>query len=444
MSVFTGEPQLLEFSLEDLREAWPGLDPEEKLRKIRVLGRARVEELFLGLDVKQQAEFLLLIPEQERRAWIRQMEPDDLADVLQELDLHDRASLLSNLDELSRKEVVALLAYEEDVAGGLMSPRFARVRPDMRIDEAILYLRRQAEGQVETIYYAYVLDREQKLMGIVSFRELFVAKSDQKVSDIMHHDIVTVQEDTDQETLSQLFAKYDLMAIPVLDREGRIKGIVTVDDIVHVVKEEATEDIHRLGGTEALDEPYLHTSFFSLLRKRAGWLTILFVGEMFTAQAMGHYEHEIARAVVLSLFIPMIISSGGNSGSQASTLVTRAMALGEIKLRDWWRVMGREILMGLSLGAILGTIGLLRIIWWPARETLYGPHYKLIALSVSFSLVGIVLWGSLAGSMLPFAFKRLGLDPATASAPFVATLVDVTGLIIYFTVAQFVLAGTVL
>jgi magnesium transporter len=325
-----------------------------------------------------------------------------------------------------------------------MSPRFARVRPDMTADEAISYLHKQARERVETIYYVYVLDAQQRLVGVVSFRQLFEAPGSMKVRDLMQTEVVTVSEQMDQEDVGLLFAKHSLLAIPVVDADGHMKGVVTVDDIVDVVQEEATEDIQKIGGMEALDEPYLDIGLFRMIRKRAGWLSALFVSETLTATAMGYYEHEIARAVVLALFIPLIISSGGNSGSQASTLVVRAMALGEVRLRDWWRVIRREFAAGLALGSILGMIGLLRILLWPTRAALYGEHYVLVAITVACSLVGVVLWGTISGSMLPLIMRRLGFDPASASAPFVATLVDVTGLVIYFTVASVILHGTLL
>jgi magnesium transporter len=260
----------------------------------------------------------------------------------------------------------------------------------------------------------------------------------------MRTDMVTASEQMDQEAVSLLFAQHDLMAVPVVDAEGRMRGIVTVDDIVDVVQEEATEDIQKIGGTEALDSPYLQIGFARMLRKRAGWLAALFLGEMLTATAMGYYENEIARAVVLALFIPLIISSGGNSGSQASTLVIRAMALGEVRLRDWWRVIRRELAVGLALGTTLGVIGLLRVLLWQALFRVYGEHFLLIGLTVACSLVGVVLYGTVAGSMLPFLLRRLGFDPASASAPFVATLVDVSGIVIYFTVASLILRGILL
>ena len=325
-----------------------------------------------------------------------------------------------------------------------MNPRFARVRPEMTADEAIGYLKRQSRRQVEIIYYAYVLDGAQLLEGVVSFRDLFRAQGDARVRDLMTTDLVTIDEETDQEEASRRLAKHDLLALPVLDAQGHMKGIVTFDDIADVVEEEATEDIQKLGGSEALDEPYLAIGFLKMLKKRAGWLSALFLGEMLTATAMSHYEREIARAVLLAIFVPLIISSGGNSGSQASTLVVRALALGEVRLRDWFRVIRREAAAGLSLGAILGSIGLARILLWQRLFHLYGTHYLLVGLTVALSLVGVVLWGTLAGSTLPFILRRLGFDPASASAPFVATVVDVTGLVIYFTVAYLVLRGTLL
>jgi magnesium transporter len=367
---------------------------------------------------------------------MRMLPPDDAADVVQHAPIAEREPLLALLDDPTRKEVNALLAYAEDEAGGLMSTRYARVRPEMTVDEAIAYLRRQARGKLETLYYVYVLDEQQRLLGVVSFRELFASQPATRVRDVMHREVIRVRADQDQESVSRVFAENDLFAIPVVDAEDRVQGIVTVDDIVDVVQEEATEDIQKLGGMEALDAPYLTVDLAKMVKKRAGWLSALFLGEMLTASAMAYFEDEIARAVVLALFVPLIISSGGNSGSQATTLVIRAMALGELRLRDWWRVARREIAAGLTLGAVLGTIGFLRIVIWQAVKPLYGPHYLLVATTVAGSLLGVVTFGTVAGSLLPFVLRKLGFDPASASAPFVATLVDVTGLVIYFTVAS--------
>ena len=375
---------------------------------------------------------------------MRLLPPDDAADVVQASDAELRDGLLALLDEATRKEVVALLAYEEDEAGGLMDPRFARVRPDMSVDEAISYLRKQAREYVGTLRYLYVLDDQQRLLGVVALRSIFSASPETRVRDVMRTDVVTATEDMDQEALSRLFSQHGINAIPVVDPAGRMKGIVTVDDIVEVVQEEATEDIQKLGGMEALDAPYMAVGFLAMVRKRGTWLSALFLGEMLTATAMGYFQDEIARAVVLALFVPLIISSGGNSGSQATTLVIRAMALGEVTLRDWWRVVRRELAAGLALGAMLGVIGMLRIVVWQAFSPIYGPHFMLIAWTVGLSLVGVVTFGTLAGSLLPFLLRRLRLDPASASAPFVATLVDVTGLVIYFTVASTILRGHLL
>jgi magnesium transporter len=278
----------------------------------------------------------------------------------------------------------------------------------------------------------------------MSLRQLFSSPGDKKVSEVMNTDLITVSEDTDQETTGQLLSRHDLIAIPVLDAEGRMKGIVTFDDIVDVVEQEATEDIQKMGGSEALEAPYLQVGLLDMVKKRAGWLSVLFLGELLTATAMGYYEEEIARAVVLAVFIPLIISSGGNSGSQATTLIIRALALSEVRLRDWFRVFRRELLSGLCLGGILGVLGFLRVMAGEAVFGTYGGHAVAIGLTVACSLLGVVLLGTLAGSSLPFLFRRLGFDPASASAPFVATLVDVTGLVIYFSVANLLLRGSVL
>ena len=428
----------------ELQEAWQVLSPDARVEGLRVLPHAEAEDFLLALPARDQAELILSTSAHERRSWMRLMPPDDAADVIQEAPEEERDNLLALLDDPTRKEVAALLAYAEDDAGGLMSPRFARLRPDMRADEAISYLRRQTREGLETIYYVFVLDAGQHLLGVVSFRDLFSAAPDQRVRDIMSKDVVTAREDMDQEELSRLFAQHNFLAIPVVDAEGRVKGIVTVDDIVDVVQEEATEDIQKLGGMQALEAPYLDASFWHMVRKRGGWLSMLLVGEMLTASAMTFFEDEIARAVVLALFVPLIISSGGNSGSQASTLVVRAMALGQLRLRDWWRVVRRELTAGIVLGTMLATIGFVRIELWQAAFHLYGEHHLAIAMTVAASLLGVVTFGTLAGAMLPLVLQRLRLDPASASAPLVATLVDVTGIAIYFTLASVILAGKLL
>ncbi len=428
-------------TVEELSELWPLLSREDRTEGFFLLPREESEEFFLSLSSADQAHLLLAIAPVQRRSWIRLLPPDDAADLLQCIEGPEREALPALLDDQTRHEVNALLAYREDEAGGLMSPRFARARPDMTVDEALTYLRRQSrESPLETIYLAYVLDKEQRLLGVVSLRDLFNAQPTQRVQEIMERDVVTVSESMDQEGVSRIFSEHDLIALPVVDDEGRMKGIVTVDDIVDVVQEEATEDIHKAGGMSALEAPYLRVGIFELIKKRGGWLAVLFLGEMLTATAMAFYENAIAKAVVLAMFIPLIISSGGNSGSQASTLIIRAMALGEVRLRDWFLVMRRELAAGLGLGVLLATIGAARIILWQVVANTYGEHYLLVAATVAVSLLGVVLFGTLAGSMLPFLLRRLGLDPASASAPFVATMVDVTGLVIYFSAASLIMA----
>jgi magnesium transporter len=436
-----------QLGIDEIRDAWPLLDLEERGDGLRVLPREDAEEYFISLSSRDQADLLLHFRPGQRRQWMRLLEPDDVADVIQQAGEANRTVLLALLDDPTRKEVLALLAYAEDEAGGLMSTRYARLRPEMSADEALLYLRRQARAKLETIYVAYVLDPAQRLLGVVSFRDLFAADPKITVAEIMETDIIRVTDEMNQETVSRYFAEHDLNVIPVVDKDGKMKGIVTVDDIVDVVQEEATEDAQKFGGMEALDMPYLASSRGEMIKKRARWLTILLIGEMFTATALGFFQKELDKAIVLSLFLPLIISSGGNSGSQASTLVIRAMALGEVRIADWLRVFRREIQMGVVLGAILGSVAAIRVMVWGAAGAYSGSagqHFVLVGLTVAASLVGCVLWGTLMGAMLPFALRRLKADPASASAPLVATLVDVSGIVIYFTIASLILTGSVI
>lgn len=432
------------FTPSELYEAWPVLSLEERVEGFEFLRRDDADDFFLQLSARDRAELLMALPVGERRLWLRMLAPDDAADVIQEAPVEERENILSLLDDAMRREVKGLLDYAEDEAGGLMNTRYSRLRTDMTVDEAISYLRRDARAREKTVYYVFVVDAQEHLLGVVSFRDLLVSPGEKLVQDVMRTEVISAPEDLDQEALSKLFMRHHLLMMPIVDQEGRIKGVVNLNDIVDVVQEEATEDIQKIGGVETLDAPYLQIPLLRMIRKRAGWLAALFLGEMLTATAMGQFEAEIARAVVLALFVPLIISSGGNSGSQATTLVIRAMALGEIRLRDWFRVIRRELVTGLGLGLILASIGLARILVWQMLFNSYGEHYIAVALTVAFSLVGVVLWGSLTGSILPFILRALGFDPASASAPFVATLVDVTGLVIYFTVAAVVMRGTLL
>lgn len=438
------EQAALNISRSDLREMWSELSPEEQVDNFKKLSALDAAKFFADLETHDQARIILSLPLKERRLWLRSLDPDDAADLIQKTKSEEKQILIDMLDTSTRSEVIALLTYAEDEAGGVMNPRYCHVKPDMTVSEAIIYFRKQARTQQETIYYIYVLDHEQHLVGTISMRELLLSAPSRLIQDVMRPHPITIAEDLDQEEIGRLLKENSLLALPVVDKEERMKGVVTVNDVVDVVQEEATEDIQKMGGSESLDAPYLQISIPQMIKKRVGWLTILFVGEMITANTMQYYESEIAKAVVLALFLPLIISSGGNAGSQASTLVIRAMSLGEVRIRDWLRVIKREFIIGSALGLTLAIIGLLRVIFWPSASAIYGPYFFTIGLTVSISIAGIVLWGALVGSFLPFILKRIGWDPASASAPFVATLVDVTGLIIYFTVASIFLHGRLL
>jgi len=371
------------------------------------------------------------------------MTPDDRTALLQELPGAICRELIDLLTLEERRTANQLLGYPEGSVGRRMTPDYVRIEERWTVGQVMEHLRRIGNDS-ETLNILYITDAEGKLLDDVRLRQLVLAPTEKRVAELMDRHFVALQATEDQEEAVNAFQRYDRVALPVVDRQGILLGIVTVDDVLEVAAREATEDIHKLGGLEALDAPYFETGLLRLVRKRALWLSALFLGEMLTATAMGHFEAEIAHAVVLALFIPLVISSGGNSGSQAATLIIRALALGEVRLRDWWRVMHREIVSGFLLGAILGAIGFLRIVIAAQFTSIYGPHWLRVAVTVAAALIGVVLWGTLAGSMLPFLLKRLGRDPAVSSAPFVATLVDVTGLVIYFSVALLILRGTLL
>lgn len=378
-------------------------------------------------------------------ALIEAMSADEQADLFGEMAESERRRLTAALDPATRAALRMLLRYPEHTAGGIMTTELVSVRPTATVQEVLDHLEEVGPSK-ETIYAIYVVDTDGRLLNVVSLRELIQADPAAAVGVVAdRRKPLSVDPMTDREEVARQISKYNLLAMPVVDEGGRILGIVTVDDVIDVLVTELTEDVQKFGGMEALDESYTEIGFFSMVRKRAGWLSALFLSEMLTATAMGHFEGEISKAVVLALFIPLIISSGGNSGSQATSLIIRAMALREVTLRDWWRVAGREIRAGLALGVVLGIIGFLRISVWQSLGWYdYGTHHVLVALTVATALVGIVTWGSLAGSMLPFIMRALGFDPASASAPFVATLVDVTGIIIYFNVALVIMRGTLL
>ena len=413
---------------------------------VSMLPVARVVDLFDNPFMRRRAAILEHLEPDRAAEILSGLSADERTDIVQRMGHHPRHLVVPKLAPELRRELEGLLQYPPHTAGGIMTTEFVRLHPGMKVGDALKHIRAVA-SEKESIYACYVMETESgRLLGAVSLRDLVMADLQTPVTDVMRRKPVTVEALDDQEDVAKKIAKYNLLAVPVLEKDGDVVGFVTVDDVIDVMTEEGTEDILRLGAIEpgALDKPYMQMALPVMIRKRAGWLVILFLGEMLTATAMGFFEKEIARAVVLALFVPLIISSGGNSGAQASTLVIRALALGEVTLRDWWRVMRREVFSGLGLGLILGTIGFLRISVWSLFSNLYGPHWPLVALTVGVALVGIVLWGTLAGSMLPFVLRRLGFDPATSSAPFLATLVDVTGLVIYFTVAVVILRGTLL
>ncbi len=406
----------------------------------------RAVEVLDQSEFTAAAEALELLPEARAAALLSGMSADRAADVFQEFDEEIRQRLSGRVDRQTRSDLKKLLAYPEHSAGSIMTTEFVSVPSNWSVQQTLDHIRR-VERSRETVYAIYVLDAAtRKLVRAVSLRRLISGDPAAPAESVVPaHKPITVTPEIDREEVARLITKYDLLAVPVVDEEERIIGIVTFDDVIDAMIEETTEDVQKLGGMEALDEPYNEIGFFAMIKKRAGWLSILLLGEMLTASAMQHYEGELEKAIVLTLFIPLIMSSGGNSGSQATSLIIRALALRELSLKDWWRVALRELPSGLVLGSILGAIGIARIaIWQLAGLYDYGPHWALIAATVGATLVGIVTFGSLMGSMLPFALKRLGFDPASASAPLVATLVDVTGLLIYFGIAAFILRGTLL
>jgi magnesium transporter len=427
----------------DSAELIAELPMDERAVVFRLLPQRLSAETFEHLDQPTQHNLLRALARAEVVAILNDMHPDDRTAFLESLPGQVVRELISQLTPPERDVARSLLGYPEASVGRLMTPDYVTVHPEWTVEQVLLAIREHGRDS-ETLNVLYVVDEKGVLQGDLRIREILLAQPDAVVSSLMNERFAALRPGEDQETAVGLFRKYGRVALPVEDEQGVLVGIVTIDDVLHVAEAEHTEDLQRFGGMESLEEPYGAVPLFTMVRKRAGWLVILFLSEMLTATAMGFFESEIARAVVLALFVPLIISSGGNSGSQAATLVIRALALGELTPGAWWRVMRREVLSGLALGLILGSIGFLRIAVWSAFGHIYGEHWALVGLTVGVSLVGVVLWGTLTGSMLPLLLRRWGADPATSSAPFVATLVDVTGLIIYFGVASLVLAGTVL
>jgi magnesium transporter len=427
----------------DIAELISELSSEEQVLVFRLLPQSLATDVFEYLEIDAQTHLLHAMGQEETVKLINEMSADDRTALFEELPGTVVTQLLRLLSPDERTVAQTLLNYPEESVGRLMTPEFIAVKEWWTVQQVLDYVREHGEDS-ETLNVIYITDEHDRLIDDVRIREFLLRPLDTRVADIRDKSFVALHVTDDKSAAVDAFKKYDRNTLPVVNSDERLVGIVTVDDVIDVIEEEATEDIQKMGGTQALDEPYLDTPLVAMIRKRAGWLSVLFVGEMLTASAMQVFEDEIAKAVILAVFVPLIISSGGNSGSQASTLIIRAMSLGEVALADWWRVMRKEIFSGLVLGVILGTLGFIRIAVWSAFSNVYGPHALLVGCTVGVSLVGVVLWGALAGSMLPLILGRCGADPAASSGPFVATLVDVTGLLIYFSVALVVLKGTVL
>lgn len=429
----------------DIAEALNLLDPRVAGRVLSSLPFDLAVRVWEQPELDRRAALFLDLPTEKAVPLIRAGSPDQQADLFRELPPADRSRLLALIDPPVRTTLEQLLVYRPDTAGGLMTTDYASVPSSWTASQAMEHIRRAGRAR-QPVYAIYVLDPDQRLIRVVSLRELLSAEPGTPITDVgERRHMVAVEPTTDREEVARLLSKYNLLAVPVVDDGHRLVGTITVDDVIDALVKEQTEDVHKLGGLQALDQPYPDIGLSTMIRKRAGWLCALFVSEMLTATAMQHFQDELSRALVLSLFIPLIMSSGGNSGSQATSLIIRALALHEVRIGDWWRVAARELPTGLILGVILGGIGVLRITGWQLLGLYdYGASWPLVAATVGTALVGVVTFGSLVGSMLPFILRRLGFDPASASAPFVATLVDVTGLIIYFGVAYLILRGTLL
>ncbi|NMN37533.1 magnesium transporter [Pedobacter sp. SG918] len=418
--------------------------PQYAAKFIETLSLNRAVNVFRILDFPTQERIIKKLSGNKLNQIIKDLPPDDRTALFSELKGDVVKKMITLLPPEERKESLALLGYKEDSIGRLMTPDYIAVKPEWSISRVLAHIRRYGKNS-ETIDVVYVIDKEGVLLDDIRIREVLLADPEAIIGELTDKRFIALKANDPQEDAINIFRMNNRVALPVVDENNILLGIVTVDDILWIANEEYTEDMHKIGGTEALDEPYLDIPILKLVKKRAGWLIVLFLGEMLTATAMQHFEIELEKAVVLSLFIPLIMSSGGNSGSQASTLIIQAMALGEVTIAEWWRVMRRELVSGALLGIILGTIGFVRIVTWQELHLYnYGPHWFLIATTIFFTLVGIVLWGSLIGSMMPIILKKLKLDPATSSAPFVATMVDVTGIVIYFSVAVLILKGVLL
>ncbi len=428
----------------DIAETLNRLTFKEAQYIYELLDEETSSAVLIELKEELREELLASFSSKEIAEELDNLESDDAADVINELPEDRQNEVLSHIEDIEQAgDIADLLTFEEDTAGSIMAKELVRVNHNDSVTACIDEIRAQADS-VDVLYAIYVVDENERLLGMLSLKKLLIANVNTRINQIYDTDIIQVTTSVHTAEVADIMQKYDLVVIPVVDTIGRLVGRITIDDVVDVIREEETDEAHKMAGIETFDEPYMNMSYFNMIKKRAGWLIILFLGETLTATAMSFFEDQLAKAVILALFVPLIISSGGNTGSQASTLIIRAMALGEISFRDWWRILKKELAVGLTLGLLLGLVGFLRIALWSSFSTIYGPHWMLIGITVASTLVGVVLWGNLAGSLLPILLKRIKLDPAVCSAPFVATLVDVTGLVIYFTTATIILRGILL
>ena len=432
-----------EFSVHELIDLIPDLQPNEQLLLFRALDRDPACQVFENLEVNLQEELLDILPTRTLQLILNDMPPDKRTQLLEELPVDKLNRQLKILTPKERDVAISLLGYPENSIGRLMTPDYIAIRSDWTVEHVLDHIREHGEDK-ETLNVLYIVDDKGKLIDDIRVREILLNAPDVAIKDLSDGKFIALNVTDDEEVAINIFKQHNRVALPVTDQNGILLGIITIDDVLQLQEEETTEDIQKIGGVEALEDPYMETPLLQMVRKRAVWLIVLFIGELFTASAMGYFEDEIAKAVVLALFVPLIVSSGGNSGSQASTLIIRAMALGEVHMNDWWRIMKREIAAGLILGCLLGIVGFFRIAVYEAFTHLYGNHWLLVGFTVSLSVVGVVTWGTIMGSMLPLVLKRFGADPATSSTPFIATLVDVTGLVIYFSIAVAILSGTLL
>ncbi|MCG3204990.1 MAG: Magnesium transporter MgtE [Elusimicrobia bacterium] len=430
----------------DLADGFPDFNPEQQLLMFMLLRQVRMMEVFEELELKEQEYILQHLDDQSLTPLVQDIPADVVAKLFKKLPEKMVKKMSKHMHKEKIEVVQDFMDYPPHTVGAIMRSNFIHVGPDTTAKATMSLLQARSRVRVEEGHdVIFVTNGNRRLLGGVALRTLIAAPSDIPMKEIMSPmSPIRILVTMDREEASDIFSRYKIMTAPVVDENGRLVGVLDADDVIQVIEQETTEDIQKLGAIEALEEPYFKTNIFDVVKKRATWLCLLFFGQTLTATAMGFFEGEIARAAVLALFIPLVISSGGNSGSQAATLIVRALSLKEITFRDWWRVVEREFVSGLTLGLILGSLGFLGIAGWGTFAHLYGPHHLLVGLAVGLALVLIVLWGSVIGSLLPIFLKKLGLDPAVASAPFVATLVDVTGLVIYFTVSLLVLKGTLL